>query len=354
MSSFRKKASFNKGTVVDLFCGVGGLSYGFLKEGFEVVAGIDTDTSCQYAFEKNNHSKFINWDISGLTGKMVNSLFRKGQPKILIGCAPCQPFSLYSQKKEDGKWMLLEQFSRIIEESKPDVLTMENVPRLIDFKKGQLFQDFIQKLEKQKYEISWNIIFCPDYGIPQSRKRLVLIASKNKKIELIPPTHKPKNYPHVKDFIEYLPKINAGEQCSKDPLHRAAGLSKENLKRIRSSKPGGSWREWDKELVAECHKKESGKTYSSVYGRMSWDDLAPTITTQCYGFGNGRFGHPEQDRAISLREAALLQTFPKGYKFLSDKQNWQTITLGRQIGNAVPVKLARAIAKSIAIGLRTK
>ena len=346
--------SSSQGAVVDLFCGIGGLSFGFLKEGFDIVAGIDTDISCKYAFEKNNKAPFIDWDISGLTGKMINKLFDKNKPKILIGCAPCQPFSLYTQKKEDQKWKLLVQFSRIIEETEPDIISMENVSRLVDFNSGEIFNDFINRLERKKYKVSWEIVYCPDYGVPQSRKRLVLIASKKKKIQLIPPTHKPNKYPSVKDFIGKLPPIVAGEQNQHDPLHRAAGLSKENMKRIRVAKPGGSWKDWDEELIADCHKKSTGKSYGSVYGRMSWDNLAPTVTTQCYGFGNGRFGHPEQDRALSIREAALLQTFPKAYKFISEKDEWHTTTLGRQIGNAVPVKLARAIAKSISISLRRK
>lgn len=346
--------SSSLGSVVDLFCGVGGLSFGFLKEGFEVVAGIDTDISCKYAFETNNNAPFIDWDISGLTGKMINRLFGKNKPKILIGCAPCQPFSLYTQKKEDQKWKLLVQFSRLIEESEPDIISMENVSRLVDFKGGEVFQGFVRRLERKKYKVTWEIVYCPDYGVPQSRKRLVLIASKKKKIQLIPPTHKPNKYPSVKDFISKLPPIVAGEQDEHDPLHRAAGMSKENMKRVRAAKPGGSWKDWNEELIADCHKKSTGKSYGSVYGRMTWDNLAPTLTTQCYGFGNGRFGHPEQDRALSLREAALLQTFPRGYKFLSDEDNWHTTTLGRQIGNAVPVKLARVIAKSIALSLGKK
>ena len=130
-------------------------------------------------------------------------------------------------------------------------------------------------------------------------------------------------------------------------LHKASKLSPINLKRIRQSKPGGSWKDWDKDLLLECHQKDSGKSYVSVYGRMEWDKPSPTMTTQCNGIGNGRFGHPEQDRAISLREAALLQTFPKSYKFFDENNPLTTRQLSTHIGNAVPVKLGKVIGKSI-------
>ena len=133
-----------------------------------------------------------------------------------------------------------------------------------------------------------------------------------------------------------------------DRMHAAASLSEINLARIRLSRPGGSWRDWPDDLVASCHKLPSGKTYPSVYGRMEWDKPSPTLTTLCYGFGNGRFGHPEQDRAISLREAAILQSFPESYRFVPDDSPVQFRIIGRLLGNAVPVNLGRAIGKSIA------
>ncbi len=135
-------------------------------------------------------------------------------------------------------------------------------------------------------------------------------------------------------------------------MHTSAGLTSINLARIKASKPGGSWRDWPKRLIADCHKSASGQTYPSVYGRMEWDKPAPTITTQCYGYGNGRFGHPEQDRAISLREAAILQSFPRSYKFIPANEPVNFKSTGRLIGNAVPVDLGRAIAKSINLHIR--
>ena len=173
-----------------------------------------------------------------------------------------------------------------------------------------------------------------------------MLASRLGPIELIDPKHlRWRNYT-VKEAIGDLPVLEAGEIDKKDPLHHASSLSALNLERIRASRPGGSWRDWDANLVADCHKRASGKTYPSVYGRMCWNEPAPTITTQFYGFGNGRFGHPEQDRAISLREGAILQSFPKSYKFKAPGEPIYIKTIGRLIGNAVPVKLGKAIGKS--------
>jgi len=188
---------------------------------------------------------------------------------------------------------------------------------------------------------------CADYGIPQYRKRLVLLASKLGDISLIPKTHTPQNYMTVEDAIGKLEPLKSGETSKKDTLHKASKLSDLNLKRIQQSKPGGTWKDWDEELRLDCHKKKSGSTYVSVYGRMKWDEPAPTMTTHCTGIGNGRFGHPEQDRAITLREAAILQSFPKKYKFVEKNADFNKRTMSIHIGNAVPVKLGEVIGKSI-------
>lgn len=162
---------------------------------------------------------------------------------------------------------------------------------------------------------------------------------------MIAPTH--KQHRTVRDAIGRLRPIAAGEQAPRDPLHTASRLSSLNMARIRASIPGGSWRDWPKSLVADCHKAPSGRTYPSVYGRMEWNKPAPTMTTQCFGFGNGRFGHPEQNRAISLREAAILQSFPRNYAFVPPGKPVEFSVVGRLIGNAVPVDLGRAIARSL-------
>ncbi|MFV8800128.1 DNA cytosine methyltransferase [Yersinia enterocolitica] len=330
--------------VVDLFCGAGGLTHGFKLAGLNVVAGIDLESECRVAYESNNDSIFIEKDISSVTKEDINELFDGARVKILAGCAPCQPFSKYTQgkdKENDKKWPLLYQFERLIKDVSPDIVTMENVP---DVTKHKVYDDFHDALIEQGYFVWASTVNCIDYGIPQNRTRHVLLASKFGKIKLI--NKDDTISATVRDAIGNLLPISDGETCANDPLHRASKLSTINKKRIIASKEGGTWRDWPEELLAACHKKETGKGYASVYGRMSWDKPSPTITTLCYGFGNGRFGHPEQNRAISLREAALLQTFPINYVFHNgDKVNMKNI--GKMIGNAVPVRLAEVIGLSI-------
>ena len=183
-------------------------------------------------------------------------------------------------------------------------------------------------------------------GIPQTRKRLVLLASRLNGDPLgLDPTS--ASVATVRQAIEGLPAIGAGDVDPHDPLHAAASLSDRNLSRIRASVPGGTWRDWPSELQAACHQKNTGATYPAVYGRMEWDRPGPTMTTQCFGYGNGRFGHPSQDRAISLREAALLQTFPETYRFAPPNARVSFNRMGRLIGNAVPVRLGEVIAQSL-------
>ncbi|MDD0813387.1 DNA cytosine methyltransferase [Curvibacter sp. HBC28] len=331
---------------VDLFCGAGGLTHGFVLEGLPVVAGIDLDPVCRYPYEVNNGAKFLERDISQVTAAELSGLFGDASVKILAGCAPCQPFSTYAQRydsdSKDGKWGLLYEFARLAMGVMPDVITMENVPTVA---KHKVFHDFVDTLRRIGYQVWSDVVDSSKYGVPQTRRRMVLLASKHGPIELIAPTSpKPKT---VRQAIGRLRALNAGEAAPRDKLHVSSTLSEKNLQRIKASKPGGTWRDWPRDLIAHCHQAESGRTYPGVYGRMEWDKPAPTMTTQCYGFGNGRFGHPEQDRAISLREAAIIQSFPRDYAFVPARGEVSFTALGRLIGNAVPVGLGRAIARSI-------
>lgn len=340
-----KKACF--GEVVDLFCGVGALSHGLKTAGFKIVAGYDTDSRCKYAFEKNNEAEFHARDVSKLTAAEIKRHFSGDLPSVLAGCAPCQPFSTYKQRyPEDPQWGLVTKFADLAVKVKPDFVTMENVPALVRYKDGSVFDEFLSRLEAAEYNVSWAIAKCEEFGVPQRRRRLVVIASKEMALPKLTPTA--GVYKTVRDAIGWLPEIGHGQKNDEDPLHISSSLTATNIKRIRASKPGGTWRDWPKSLRAECHKRPTGKTYPGVYARMSWDEPAPTMTTQCYGFGNGRFGHPEQDRAISLREAAILQSFPASYEFVEPGERMSFKEVGRWIGNAVPVKLAEEIGNLIA------
>ena len=341
-----KKTKLKNTTVVDLFCGVGGLTCGLQKAGLNVIAGFDSDNTCKYAYEYNNRAQFINCDISKIDSSEISKYYNKDDIKILVGCAPCQTFSRqtnkYKNRTKDEKWNLLKFYAKHIENIKPDIISMENVPELVNF---DIFQYFIDVLKKNKYYISYQIVDCSKYGLPQKRRRLVLLASKFGEIDLIKPD-KNQIYRTVETEIKDLPNLKNGEQCKTDPLHRCAKLTDLNLKRIKQSIPGGTWQDWDEELLPNCYKKSSGKSYSAVYGRMKWDSPSPTMTTQFYVYGTGRFGHPEQNRGLSLREGALLQTFPKEYKFIENDE-YSLKIIGRHIGNAVPVDLGEIIGKSI-------
>lgn len=337
----------NSYACVDLFCGAGGLTHGFVLENIPVVAGIDLDPACRFPYETNNRqARFIEKDVSKLTVEELENLFGDSKIKILAGCAPCQPFSTYAQRYEidgrQGRWGLLYEFARLAEGSKPGIITMENVPTVA---KHEVFHDFVRSLKKLGYHVWFDIVDSSKYGVPQMRRRMVLLASLYGPLTISEPTH--SSPITVRQAISHLRPLSAGEVAPRDKLHIASKLSDKNLERIQASRPGGTWRDWPSHLVADCHRAESGRTYPGVYGRMEWDKPAPTMTTQCYGFGNGRFGHPEQDRAISLREAAILQSFPRSYAFIPPNGKVQFKTLGRLIGNAVPVDLGRAIARSI-------
>ena len=329
---------------VDLFCGVGGLTRGMEKAGIDVTLGIDVDPACEYPYAANNRSRFLLKSVEDVSAGDLIESYDGCDFKLLAGCAPCQTFSTYNQKADsnDKRWWLLRHFGRLIGELSPELVTMENVPGLVNHK---VFSEFVHNLENNGYRVSQRIVRCEEYGLPQQRKRLVLLASRLGPVRLPSPKDLRRKRKTVRDAIGGTTSLAAGGVDAKDPLHQCSFLSDVNLKRIRASVPGGTWRDWPEELVADCHRKETGKTYPGVYGRMRWDEPSPTITTQFYGYGNGRFGHPVQDRAISLREGAMLQGFPKSYRFIEPKEPINKKLLGRLIGNAVPVKLAEIIGK---------
>ncbi|MDX2054027.1 MAG: DNA cytosine methyltransferase [Polyangiaceae bacterium] len=338
---------------VDLFCGAGGLTHGLIDAGISVKAGVDYDETCKFPYEENHPGiTFHAADVAKLDAGIVRDWFGNATVRVLAGCAPCQPFSKYAlryQKDEpvegDKRWRLLDHFGRLVDELRPEIVTMENVPTIT---KHRPFRSFERKLKKLGYAVWFDDnVDCAKYGLPQRRHRTVLLASLQCEIKLR--EAEASEGRTVRDVLKDpdLKPIRHGGTSKTDRLHTASRLSDLNYRRITVSKPGGTWRDWPKELVADCHKKKSGKTYPGVYGRMAWDEPAPTLTTQFFGFGNGRFGHPTQRRGISLREGAILQGFPKDYKFIADDAVIQLKTLGRLIGNAVPVDLGRVIGESI-------
>lgn len=333
-------------TAIDLFCGAGGLSFGLQQAGISVVAGVDIDPSCEYPFEANLDAPFLLKDVYDLTAEHLDALWGDAETRALVGCAPCRPFSPYrrgTDTSHEKDWPLLSEFGRLVRECRPELVTMENVPRIGSSK---VFRTFVRDLEDAGYHVDWRSCNCLDFGLAQRRRRLVLVASLLGPIEVPQGSHEgsPRT---VRDEIGDLPSIPAGEVCAKDPLHKSRALSDLNLERIRASKPGGTWEQWPESLRANCHKKASGATFRNVYARMEWAKPSPTITTLSHNFGTGRFGHPEQDRPISLREAAMLQGFPRSYKFVRPEGSVHFQRFGRLIGNAVPPPLGQAVGDAL-------
>ncbi len=318
---------------------------GFKLAGLEPVFALDNDSDAAATFLANMPKVYYDsTEIGQFSVKALKSSFRmaRGHPRLFCGCAPCQPFTKQrtEPKDNDARRYLLGKFAELVGRFEPELVFVENVPGMQNVQgKGGPFDAFLRTLDVHKYHVAHSIVRSQDYGVPQMRRRLVLIASRFGPINFPPKTHGPNtqnpHYSCVRDWIPDLPRIEAGQADAKDPCHRAASLSETNLKRIRALKEGEDRRAWTDDLKLACHSK-GHKGHTDVYGRMSWTKQASCLTTRCISLSNGRFGHPEQDRAISVREAALLQTFPSGYQFKGGPTS-----MARQIGNAVPVVLAQ-------------
>ncbi|MEE6211092.1 DNA cytosine methyltransferase [Salarchaeum sp. III] len=349
-------------TAVDLFCGAGGLSYGLQEAGVTVFKGVDRDSDCRYAYNENIDGEFVPSDIGPFANnpERVARMFPwDSDINVLAACPPCQPYSTMSHEKgkshqDHEKWGAFRDLKRIVDYVEPDVVVTENV---LQVRKDDVYSEFLDHLKSMGYHINSDEnkkVYCPEYGIPQNRKRWVMMASKRGPISLpTPPIQDSSDYPTAKEAIDHLPAIEAGEAHPDLDVHRSRQLSEKNLERIRHMEPGGDWRIWEEQglehLLADCHKKASGRTYTAPYSRMSPDEPAPTITTQFYNYGSGRFGHydTDQNRALSILEGALLQTFPEDYAFYDDWDDIGVSNLGRLIGNAVPPRLGEYIGKGI-------
>lgn len=339
--------------VIDFFSGCGGASEGLRQAGLDITIGLDFDRKAAETYQANfPESLFYNVDIRELDEKKLAKAFigknESKEPLLLVACAPCQPFSTQNKSKseDDIRRTLLDETHRFIKELEPEYIFVENVPGLqrIDREKDGPYKRFRAFLKAENYEVQEFIAKSEEYGVPQKRKRFVLLASRHSEIPEPEKTHGLGLFPltTVRDFIGDFPAIKAGEIHSDDPWHRCPTLNERNLERIRNTPEGGDRRHWPIHLINECHKTHSG--HMDVYGRMSWDKPAPTLTTRCYSYSNGRFGHPDtnQHRAISVREASRLQTFPKDFIFKGS-----VVEASRQIGNAVPCEMAKQFGLSI-------
>ena len=315
----------------------------------DVVFGIDVDPDAAATFRKNfPEAEFVLGDIKEYSVEsLAPLLIGDARATLFCGCAPCQPFSKQNRQKSslDSRRNLLSEFARFIVAWLPDYIFVENVPGLQRIRRddGPLAR-FTNLLSSLNYHFVIEVVPALRFGVPQTRERLIIIASKLGSIALPPPSHGVNGCPvsTVREWISGLPALEAGETDPNDPDHCAAQLSDINLERISATPEGGTRTSWPKHLWLDCHKLHKGHT--DVYGRLSWDKPAAGLTTRCISYSNGRFGHPDQNRAITVREAARLQTFPHDYVF--------TGSLGskaRQIGNAVPPLMAQRIGEQICL-----
>lgn len=337
--------------VADFFCGCGGTSAGLRNAGLNIVLGIDNDPDSGMTFAKNfPEAKFVFQDIGSLRPYDLHCHFPKTRtnPLLFSACAPCQPFTRQRTMRhgEDSRSSLLDETHRFIRVYRPEYIFIENVAGLQKFasEEGPLgrFKDLLSEL---RYTCHSGVLRAQDYGVPQCRRRFVLLASLLEDLSWPPartngPGSPNPRFETVWDWIRTLPPIKAGESHPKIENHRAASLSSLNLERISMTPEGGGRRDWPKELNLDCHEEHTG--HSDVYGRLHKDRPASALTTRCVSLSNGRYGHPVQNRAISAREAARLQTFQDKFVF-----NGSLTSIARQIGNAVPVRFAEAFGKHI-------
>ena len=335
---------------IDFFCGAGGLTRGLLNAGIEVLAGVDNDECLQKTYTHNNKpSRFINKDINTI---QIHELreeleIQNEDTTLYAACTPCQPFSTLSRQnwEDDDRKILLLTFAEIVKECPPDFILVENVPGLNNGSGKEIYNEFLEILEECKFsDVVADLLEAKHFGVPQTRKRFILLASKKGAISLPIPITDPSQFVTVKECIEKYPEIADGEESENYPNHKAREL-KPHHKRIVEAVPenGGSRKDVaDTSILLKCHQ-ERPDAHRDVFGRMTWDKAAPTLTSRCTDVYSGRFIHPKQNRGISLREAAALQTFGDDYEFFGT-----SITgIARQIGNAVPVKLAEHLGKSI-------
>lgn len=337
-------------SVVDFFSGCGGTSLGFRNADMSILAGIDNDPSAAGTFRLNfPEADFLERDIRGLAIDEVGDLLPRRGKVLFSGCAPCQPFSKqnYGKPRNDPRRFLLGEFQRFVIGLKPDYVVVENVPGIQRIQSSGPLLGFLTALRGAGYTVEHSVLAASDFGVPQTRRRLVLVASLRGTVKTPQPTHGGGRRPltTTRDWIEHFPEIRAGETHEDDADHAAMALSPLNLRRIMATPEGGGRESWNSDLRLDCHRGHRG--HSDVYGRLAWDRPAAAMTTRCLSYSNGRYGHPEQHRAISLREAASLQTFPDTFRFSG------TLTSrGRQVGNAVPPLLAEKIGEALMLRRR--
>lgn len=346
-------------TAIDLFAGSGGLSTGLSKAGFDVRAAVEVDATAARTYRKNHpQTALIERDIREVSATKLKAMCGDEPIALVAGCAPCQGFCPLTakNKREDVRNELVLQMASLIEQLKPAAVMMENVSGL-ENRGARIFDEFVTRLRALGYQPDWRVIQMADYGVPQSRRRLVLFAGLGFKIPFPNATHAKNPHPKSKlkkwltlrDVIEKEPEpVTLSKALKKGgprkyKWHVVRDLQPQVAARLNAAIPGKTWRVLDEAIRPECHR--SGYDgFTNTYGRMSWDQTPVTMTGGCTTACKGRFGHPDKSRTtISVREAALIQTFPRDYKFETDHMD----KVCAMIGNAVPPKFAFIAGKRI-------
>jgi DNA (cytosine-5)-methyltransferase 1 len=331
--------------VLEFFSGAGGMSLGFKSAGARIVGAFDNDQVCIQTYNKNLGPEGYVADVSVLNKKTISKIIGTNEKvDVITGGPPCQGFSVQRRGEDkDSRNNLVLEYIRLVLEYKPKFFVMENVGGLLSTRGKPFLEELKRKAEQAGYQLHIKKLNAADYGVPQLRKRVFIVGEKTRNklshFSFPQPTIVNSNkYITVRSAISDLKNLGENDVAN----HKADRLSEINLKRIRSLKPGQGRDSLPPELMLDCHKNNSNHRHLDTYGRMEWDKPASTITARFDSFSRGRFGHPVKDRTITLREGARLQTFPDDFMFLGSK-----IEVARQIGNAVPPLLAKAIADSI-------
>lgn len=328
-------------TAVDLYSGSGAVTAALKRRHFRVVAAVDNDKIACATYRLNHpRTRMIEDDIRKVDPKDIRDVDLGGRDlDLLIVCAPCQPFSSQNRKRgADQRSTLILEAGRFARVLRPKVIFFENVPGLAGH--AELLEELKRELGREYTLGEPQRVDAADFGVPQRRVRCIMMATRGAKPPTLPAPITPKGRrATVRHAIGHLLPLKAGEKHGADALHTARHHQEIALRRLAAvPKDGGSRSALPADLALACHVVVGSGKFSDVYGRMSWNDVAPTLTTGCTDITRGRFAHPRDDRAITAREAALLQTFPENYQFLGNLSEVQV-----QIGNAVPVKLVEAL-----------